>query len=183
MSSFHNDIFNRRTGGGHFSGFSQTPFAPAHMPKPLFSENRRRSSFQSSSASLAQSQTFSYEAACEICEEMVRCGRELCVHEHRIVCRGVHHGCCCHSCCMSRESLTSTCHEETSHRACREESSCTQVKQIPSHHIHHSEPPLGVTRVFAKNFFLPRDTYDHNRAQVFVKPNGKLKIVVPVLGS
>ncbi|KAJ1927960.1 hypothetical protein FBU59_007169, partial [Linderina macrospora] len=63
-------------------------------------------------------------------------------------------------------------------------SSRTQVKKLHhDHHSHHSELPLGVTRVFAKNFFMPRDTYDHNRAQVFVKPNGKLKIVVPVLGS
>ncbi|KAJ2732062.1 hypothetical protein IW152_004099 [Coemansia sp. BCRC 34962] len=41
--------------------------------------------------------------------------------------------------------------------------------------------PLGVSRVFCKNFFVPRDTYDRDRAQVFIKPNGKLKVVVPAL--
>ncbi|KAJ2744859.1 hypothetical protein GGI20_002627 [Coemansia sp. BCRC 34301] len=41
--------------------------------------------------------------------------------------------------------------------------------------------PVGVSRVFCKNFFVPRDTYDRDRAQVFIKPNGMLKIVVPAL--
>ncbi|KAJ1718034.1 hypothetical protein LPJ61_006925, partial [Coemansia biformis] len=48
----------------------------------------------------------------------------------------------------------------------------------------HADPhclPAHTVRVFAKNFFVPRDTYDRNRAQAFIKPNGKLKIVVPVL--
>ncbi|KAJ2881896.1 hypothetical protein FB639_002515 [Coemansia asiatica] len=61
---------------------------------------------------------------------------------------------------------------------------------VPNEHhprLHHADHyaaeklPLGVSRVFVKNFFLPRDTYDRNRAQAFIKPNGKLKIVVPVL--
>ncbi|KAJ1963545.1 hypothetical protein GGI12_001994 [Dipsacomyces acuminosporus] len=53
-------------------------------------------------------------------------------------------------------------------------------------HVKHFVPGVddipGVSKVFAKNFFLPRDTYDRDRAQVFIKPNGKLKIVVPVIG-
>ncbi|KAJ2459300.1 hypothetical protein GGF42_001553 [Coemansia sp. RSA 2424] len=48
-------------------------------------------------------------------------------------------------------------------------------------HHHHHDLPHGVSRVFCKNFFVPRDTYDRDRAQVFIKPNGKLKIVIPAL--
>lgn len=53
-----------------------------------------------------------------------------------------------------------------------------------SRHLHHgsaSSLPLGVMRVFAKNFFVPRDTYGRDHAQVFIKPNGKLKLVVPAI--
>ncbi|KAJ2580257.1 hypothetical protein GGH95_002690 [Coemansia sp. RSA 1836] len=49
------------------------------------------------------------------------------------------------------------------------------------HLMHHHGLPHGVSRVFCKNFFVPRDTYDRDRAQVFIKPNGKLKIVIPAL--
>ncbi|KAJ2685263.1 hypothetical protein IWW39_004390 [Coemansia spiralis] len=55
-------------------------------------------------------------------------------------------------------------------------SSSTRGSVVEKHGLGH-----GVSRVFCKNFFVPRDTYDRDRAQVFIKPNGKLKVVVPAL--
>ncbi|KAI8318558.1 hypothetical protein GQ54DRAFT_341795 [Martensiomyces pterosporus] len=116
MSSFHNDIFNRRSSGSFFGEFSQGGkpgvFAPAAMPRPLFAEDygHRRSSFSGHEQSHTH---FAYVAGCEICEETIQRGHQLCYHEHRVVCKGVHHGCCCHHCCHSRESLdTTTTHNE-----------------------------------------------------------------------
>ncbi|KAI9477353.1 hypothetical protein BX667DRAFT_506497 [Coemansia mojavensis] len=60
--------------------------------------------------------------------------------------------------------------------------SSPSVRSTRSSTLHEKHAP-GHTTVFAKNFFVPRDTYDRDRAQAFVKPNGKLKIVVPVLGQ
>ncbi|KAJ2000743.1 hypothetical protein GGI04_004032 [Coemansia thaxteri] len=56
----------------------------------------------------------------------------------------------------------------------------SSMASLPEKHMAR-DLPHGVARVFAKNFFVPRDTYDRDRAQVFIKPNGKLKIVVPAL--
>ncbi|KAJ1722155.1 hypothetical protein LPJ53_003391 [Coemansia erecta] len=130
MSAFHNDIFNRRASAStaFFSDFRQDNrsgvFAAPVMPKPMFAQgdgHARRASMGD-----ASHQHFAYVAGCEICEDYVRCGREISRHEHRVVCRGVHHGCCCHGCCATRESSASTavhaCHEGAGYRARTEES-------------------------------------------------------------
>ncbi|KAJ2721823.1 hypothetical protein GGI07_003706 [Coemansia sp. Benny D115] len=108
MNSFHNDIFNRRSSNAFINDFRQDNrsgvFAPPAMPKPLFCDSdghqaMRRSSFSGDMGH----RHFAYVAGCEICEEYVRRGAEICHHEHRVVCRGIHHGCCCHNCSRTRE--------------------------------------------------------------------------------
>ncbi|KAJ1780010.1 hypothetical protein LPJ77_000538 [Coemansia sp. RSA 2523] len=96
MSAFHNDIFNRRGSSAFLNEFRQDNrsgvFAPAAMPKPLFSEDSGRR------ASFGGHEHFAYVEGCEICEEYVRRGADICVHEHRKACRGAHRGCSCHRC-------------------------------------------------------------------------------------
>ncbi|KAJ2764900.1 hypothetical protein IWQ57_004992 [Coemansia nantahalensis] len=83
MSAFQDDFFKRRASMSFAAG-------PAG-PRPLFGD-------------AGGHKHFAYVAGCEICEDYVRRGSELCVHEHRVVCRGVQHGCCCHCCCQKRET-------------------------------------------------------------------------------
>ncbi|KAI7823424.1 hypothetical protein BX661DRAFT_186570 [Kickxella alabastrina] len=114
MSTFHNDIFNRRSSNVFLNEFKQDKhpgiFAPAAIPKPLFCQNdgqaMRRSSFSGtdSHSSMQNQRHFAYVAGCEICDDYVRKGAEMCHHEHRIVCRGMGQGCGCHGCCHQRES-------------------------------------------------------------------------------
>ncbi|KAJ2757515.1 hypothetical protein H4S06_003142 [Coemansia sp. BCRC 34490] len=121
MSAFHNDIFNRRGSSAFLSDFRQDNrsgvFAAPSMPKPLFSDSSAYGSRpQSSSSHVQQHQRsasfsgaqshFAYVAGCEICEDYIRCGRDICYHEHRIVCRGERQGCPCHHCCAKRECVT-----------------------------------------------------------------------------
>ncbi|KAJ1847388.1 hypothetical protein LPJ70_001563 [Coemansia sp. RSA 2708] len=106
MSAFHNDIFNRRGSTVFMNEFRQDNqsgvFAPPAMPKPMFcSEDReRRASFSG-----GRHEHFAYVAGCEICEEYVRRGVEICVHEHRVACKGVHHGCDCRRCVEVRVTV------------------------------------------------------------------------------
>ncbi|PIA14381.1 hypothetical protein COEREDRAFT_82787 [Coemansia reversa NRRL 1564] len=109
MSAFHNDVFNRRGSSAFLNEFRQDNhsgiFAPPAMPKPMFSQEpspARRSSFSVAANERSSHQHFAYVAGCEICEEYVRCGTQICVHEHRIVCHGIQHGCCCCHCCDAR---------------------------------------------------------------------------------
>ncbi|KAJ2395395.1 hypothetical protein GGI23_004320 [Coemansia sp. RSA 2559] len=114
MNGFHDDVFNRRASNAFLSDFRQdnrsSVFAAPTMPKPLFSDNSGYGAGggwgghqRSSSFGGAPHKHFAYVAGCEICEDYVRCGAEICHHEHRIVCRGIHRGCCCHHCCEKRE--------------------------------------------------------------------------------
>ncbi|KAJ2836693.1 hypothetical protein FBU31_001305 [Coemansia sp. 'formosensis'] len=84
MSAFHNDIFNRRSSAAFLGDFSQmkTPgvFAPAVMPRPLFSDNN----CSRPSSSSSRTGHFAYVAGCEICEEYVCRGVDICRHEHRM---------------------------------------------------------------------------------------------------
>ncbi|KAJ2784710.1 hypothetical protein GGI15_002185 [Coemansia interrupta] len=133
MSAFHNDIFNRRASAStaFFNDFRQDNrsgvFAAPVMPKPMFAQGDGHAR-RSSTGGMGH-QHFAYVAGCEICEDYVRRGHEICRHEHRVVCRGVHHGCCCHHCCTQRESSSSSastavhaCHEGSGYRARTEES-------------------------------------------------------------
>ncbi|KAJ2058164.1 hypothetical protein GGI17_005207 [Coemansia sp. S146] len=86
MSAFHNDIFNRRSSSAFLNEFSsqmKTPgvFAPAAMPRPLFCETGSR---PSSSRSGHMGSHFAYVSGCEICEDYVCRGVEICRHEHRM---------------------------------------------------------------------------------------------------
>ncbi|KAJ2249135.1 hypothetical protein GGI13_004388, partial [Coemansia sp. RSA 455] len=55
-------------------------FAPAAMPRPLFCEtNSRPSSSHSRTGS-----HFAYVSGCEICEDYVCRGVDICHHEHRM---------------------------------------------------------------------------------------------------
>ncbi|KAJ2711356.1 hypothetical protein H4R19_003290 [Coemansia spiralis] len=97
MSAFQDDLFKRR---------ASMSFAPAG-PRPLFGD-------------AGGHKHFAYVAGCEICDDYKRRGAEVCVHEHRVVCRGVHRGCCCHCCCKERE--TAACGSGQGYRKRQEES-------------------------------------------------------------
>ncbi|KAJ2526835.1 hypothetical protein EV175_007612, partial [Coemansia sp. RSA 1933] len=95
MNAFHDDIFNRRASGVFMSGgFEQdkrsSVFAAPTMPKPLFGDNSGgygapvRNHQRSSSFGGAQHKHFAYVAGCEICEDYIRCGTDICYHEHRV---------------------------------------------------------------------------------------------------
>ncbi|KAJ2816191.1 hypothetical protein IWW50_006582, partial [Coemansia erecta] len=128
MSAFHNDIFNRRSSSAFLGEFRQDNrsgvFAPPVMPKPLFGESNRRSSFggpQQPSFGGPQQPSFggppqpsfsgqhthfAYVEGCSICEEYVRRGVEICVHEHRVECCGAHRGCKCRRCIEVEVTVT-----------------------------------------------------------------------------
>ncbi|KAJ2638125.1 hypothetical protein GGF40_001881 [Coemansia sp. RSA 1286] len=133
MSAFHHDMFNRRSSSAFLNEFRQDNrsgvFAAPAMPKPMFCSSDGQQAMRRSSFSGGQTTShkhFAYVAGCEICEEYVRRGTEICHHEHRVVCRGVHRGCCCHHCCHEREtsctSSASTAVHNEGYRARTEES-------------------------------------------------------------
>ncbi|KAI9502669.1 hypothetical protein GGI25_003524 [Coemansia spiralis] len=124
MSAFHNDIFNRRSSNAFLNEFRQDNrsgvFAAPMMPKPLFcddgpSRHQRSSSFTNHSH-------FAYVAGCEICEEYISRGAEICHHEHRVVCRGIQRGCGCNHCCHKRDSEVTRCNTPLGFSARTEES-------------------------------------------------------------
>ncbi|KAJ1662141.1 hypothetical protein IW140_006125 [Coemansia sp. RSA 1813] len=143
MSAFQNDIFNRRASSAFLSDFRQDNrsgmFAAPVMPKPMFSDNgygappmRSQQQHHRSSSYSAPHKHFAYVAGCEICEDYIRCGKDICHHEHRIVCRGISHGCCCHHCCERREvtvcNSSASSRQQSSSAATRTEEAVTDSK-------------------------------------------------------